>query len=162
MDLISIPLILLDDFEVLFLDLYILPCFWVDKFIYVLFHSFYCIYARVTLMALFPHPFGSTSKGFALISSFIQILGHLIALPINVSWSSITIANDICTLQIVPLSWVFLIWYTILFLEYEIVMQIVILLHSIAWLRDLFMYVKFGSLLNFYLSTILLWNVFLP
>jgi hypothetical protein len=85
MDLISIPLILLDDFEVLFLDLYILPCFWVDKFIYVLFHSFYCIYARVTLMALFPHPFGSTSKGFALISSFIQILGHLIALPINVS-----------------------------------------------------------------------------
>jgi hypothetical protein len=55
-----------------------------------------------------------------------------------------------------------LIWYTILFLEYEIVMQIVILLHSIAWLRDLFMYVKFGSLLNFYLSTILLWNVFLP
>lgn len=47
------------------------------------------------MMALFPHPFGSTSRGFSLIGSFIQILVHFITLPINVSWGSITTANDI-------------------------------------------------------------------
>jgi hypothetical protein len=46
-------------------------------------------------MALSPHPFDSTFRGFDFIGNFIQILGHLIALLVNVSWGSITTTNVI-------------------------------------------------------------------
>jgi hypothetical protein len=75
--------------------LYKMPCLWVDRLIFVLSYSFCCKLARVTLGALSPYPFGSTSKGFAFIGNLAQTLNHLIILLMNASWSSITTINNI-------------------------------------------------------------------
>lgn len=64
-------------------NLYNLPCLWDDKLIFVLSSTLCCKSIRATLFTLFPHPFNSTFGGIALIDSLAQILGHLIALPIN-------------------------------------------------------------------------------
>jgi hypothetical protein len=49
----------------------------------------------LTLFALSPHISSSMSKGIVVIDSFSWILGHLIALLINVSQGSIIITNNI-------------------------------------------------------------------
>jgi hypothetical protein len=77
------------------LDLYKIPCLWVNKFIYVFSYSFHYIYVGVTSSALFPHPFGSTFKGSTFIGNFIQTLGCLIALSMNVSWGFIIAMDNI-------------------------------------------------------------------
>jgi len=77
------------------LDLYKLPCLWDDKVIYILSCTLHCKFARVTMFALSPHPYGSMFEGTTFINSLIQILNHLITLPINVFWSSIIIVNDV-------------------------------------------------------------------
>lgn len=52
------------------------------------------MFVRVTLNVLSPHPSSSTSGDIAFNDNPFQILGHLIALLINVSWGSIiTIYN---------------------------------------------------------------------
>jgi hypothetical protein len=45
--------------------------------------------------ALFPHPFGSTSRGSTLIGSLASTLDHLIILLVNVSRGSIIVADDV-------------------------------------------------------------------
>jgi hypothetical protein len=47
------------------------------------------------MITLFLHPFGSTSKGTTFYNNFFPILGHLIALPINVYLCSIIFANNV-------------------------------------------------------------------
>lgn len=79
----------------IFLNLYKLPCLWVAKFIFVLLCTVCCKYARITLITLSYHPFGLTFGGFAFIGSLAWTLNNFIALPINVSWGSITIADGV-------------------------------------------------------------------
>jgi len=45
--------------------------------------------------ALFPYPFGSTSKGFAFINSLTWTLDRFITLPVNASQGSIIDADGI-------------------------------------------------------------------
>ncbi len=93
--------------------------FWDDILIFILSCTFCCRFVGVTLITLFLHPFGSTSKGTTLNNNLSPILGHLIALPINVYLCSITTANDV--LYLVGPSFVLNIldtmYYTLL--EYE-------------------------------------------
>jgi hypothetical protein len=77
------------------LSMYKLPCLWDEKYISIIYCTLCCISTRVTLFALFSHPFGSMSRGIVFIDNFVQILGCLIALPINVFQGSIIVANNI-------------------------------------------------------------------
>jgi len=62
------------------------------------------------------------------------------------------------TLQIAPLSWVFLAWYIVLFLEYEIALhhlQMTIFpllhfgLHYVAWLPGLIVFTNFKLVIDY-------------
>lgn len=64
------------------------------KLIFIFSCTFHCIFTRVTLIALFPHPFGSTFGGITFNNSF-QILGSPITLPTNVSRGSIIAIDNI-------------------------------------------------------------------
>ncbi len=77
------------------LDMHILPCLWDEKHNSILSCTLCCKSTRVTLFALFSHPFGSMSKVIVFIDNFVHILGRLIALPINVFQGSINVANNI-------------------------------------------------------------------
>ncbi len=99
------------------------------------------------------HHFGSTLEHITLNDNLFWILGHFIALPINVSLGSMNVIDDICTLQGVLLSWVFLTLYFVLFLKFEtmlhhptIVVQLLhLLFHSIELEFDLIVFVDFKS-----------------
>ncbi len=75
--------------------MYKLPCLWDEKHIYIFSSTLRGKSTRVTLFALFSHPFGSMSKGIVFIDKFIQILGCFIVLPINVFEDSVIVANNI-------------------------------------------------------------------
>jgi hypothetical protein len=64
------------------------------------------------MIAISPHPFGSTSEAFTLIGSRVWTLGHFIALLINVFQGSIIVANGVMYL-VRPSSWVFMAWYIV-------------------------------------------------
>jgi len=80
-DLVSIPLCTSWCICSIFLDLYKLPCLWMDRFISIFPYSLCCKYVGVIVITLPPHPFGSTSGGFSfIVSKLIRTLGRLIAL----------------------------------------------------------------------------------
>jgi hypothetical protein len=58
-------------------------------------HTFHYKFARVTLFALSPHPFGLTSRGFTFIDNVIQILGHFTTILTNVFQGSIIATNGV-------------------------------------------------------------------
>ncbi len=108
------------------------------------------------MITLFLHPFGSTSKGTTFNNNLSPILGHLIALPINVYLCSITTANDV--LYLVGPSFVLNIldtmYYTLL--EYETMLfnsttidsfMIHFFFHLVK-LLDLIIFVNLGSPCN--------------
>jgi len=131
-------------------------CLWVDKFIFILSYSFPCRFIKVTLIALSPHPFCSTRKGFAVIGNLVRTLGCFITLLVNVSWGSITSINDVLYLVshslifgIFGILYIFFgVWNCVAsFVNYNI-SSITFLKNYVEWLPDLIVFANFESLLD--------------
>ncbi len=69
--------------------------FWDDILIFILSYTFCCKFVGIALITLSFDPFGSTSKGITLNNHLFPILGHFIALPINVYLCFITIVDNV-------------------------------------------------------------------
>ncbi len=94
MDLVSIPPYVSWYICDISSDLYKMPCLWVDRLISVLSRSLHYKFVGVTLGALSPQPSGSIFGGFSFIGNLVQTLDCFIALPVNASQGSITIADN--------------------------------------------------------------------
>lgn len=79
----------------IFSNLYKLPCLQDDIFIFVFSCTFHCKSAKVSLIALYPHPSGSIFGSTALNNILLWILGCFIVLLVNVSQGSMIVVNGI-------------------------------------------------------------------
>ncbi len=95
MDLVSIPPYTSWYVCNVSLDLYKVPCLWVDGLIFVLSHFLHCKFVGVPLSALSPHPSNLTFKGSTLINNLARTLGCLITLLMNASRTSIITIDGI-------------------------------------------------------------------